>query len=262
MLVDTACVRAVERAFRLLEVLADRAVGVSELARLTGIHKATTHRLLTTLLNLGYVERASDGSAYQIGLRISRLRDIAHSRVDLRAAARPALETLRDATRLTVHLAIRSQDEVVVVDKLNPPTSIQMASFIGARNPLHCTALGKSILAALPLDELHALLDRVPLFPRTANTITSRERLLANLDQIRAAGYAVDDVENEEGIRCVGAALFDHNARVVGTCSVTGAVSQIPLNRVRELGWLVKHAADRVSLSLGCDQREPWQAIP
>jgi IclR family acetate operon transcriptional repressor len=219
------------------------------------MHKATTHRLLATLAALGYVERSPDGAAYQIGLRISRLRDVAHSRLDLRRAARPALETLCDATKLTVHLAIRSQDEVVVVDKLHPPTSIQMASFVGARNPLYCTALGKSILAALPTDELQAALDRVQLVRRATNTITSRGRLLVNLDKTRTAGYAVDDVENEEGIRCVGAAIFDHTGRVIGACSVTGALSQIPSRRVRELGALAKVAADRVSAALGLDQR-------
>lgn len=259
--VNGAGVRAVERAFRILEIVADRAVGVSELARLTGIHKATAHRLLSTLTALGYVERTSDGSTYQIGLRVARLRDTAHSRADLRKAARPALEALGEATRLTVHLAIRSQDEVVVVDKINPPTSIQMASFVGVRNPLHCTALGKSVLSALPLDELQAVLDRVRLFPKTANTITSRERLFANLDQIRAAGFAVDDVENEDGIRCVAGAIFDDAGRVLGACSVTGAVSQIPLSRVRELGGLVKNAADRVSVALGFD-RESRKAMP
>lgn len=254
--------RAVERAFKILEAIADRPVGVSELARLTGIHKATVHRLLTALTDLGYAEQTSDGRAYQIGLRISRLRDIAHSRVDLRRTARPALEWLLDATRLTVHLAIRSQDEVVVIDKLNPPTSIQMASYVGVRNPLHCTALGKSILAALPPNELQATVDRIQLSARTANTITSRERVLANLDRVRAAGYAFDDVENEEGIRCIGAAIFDHSGRVLGACSVTGAVSQIPLNRVRKLGRYVRHATDRISAALGYDQREPWKTTP
>ena len=253
---DAVSVRVVERTFRILETVADGAVGVSELARATGLHKATAHRLVNALMQLGYVERTPEGDRYQIGLRVWRLRDLALSRLDLRTVARSELEALRDATRLTVHMGILSRDEVVVVEKIHPPTAIQMASFVGARNPLHSTALGKAVLASLPPSELRTYLARTQLFTRTANTITSKTRLQASLEHVRTVGYAVDDVENEEGIRCVGAALHDHTGRVTGAVSVTGALSQIPVDQIHDLGRLVAHAAERISGALGYVPKE------
>lgn len=248
---DTATVRAVERAFRILEVLADGPTRVSDLARATTLHKATVHRLLHAMVRLGYVEHAPDGARYQVGLRVLRLRDLALSRLDLRTAARTDLEVLRDTTRLTVHMGILSDGEMVVVEKLNPASAIQMASFVGGRNPLHSTAQGKAVLAALPPAELQAYLSRAVLFARTANTITSPVRLKTNLEHVRVVGYAVDDVENEEGIRCVGAALRDHTGRPIGAISVTGAVSQMPVDQLHALGVLVARTARRISGALG-----------
>lgn len=248
---DAVAVRAVERAFRVLEAVADGPIGVSELARATALHKATVHRLLQAMVQLGYVEHAPDGMHYQIGLRVLRLRDLALSRLDLRSAARTDLEALRDATRLTVHVGILSDGEMVVVEKLNPASAIQMASFVGARNPLHSSAQGKAVLALFPPPELEAFLGRAVLFARTANTITSPVRLRTNLEHIRVVGYAVDDVENEEGIRCVGAALRDHTGRPIGAISVTGALSQVPVDQIHDLGVLVARTARRISGALG-----------
>ena len=244
-------VQAVERAFRLLEVLARNDGGVSELARATGLHKATVHRLLRTLRELGFVELGPDGSRYRLGLRLLELGGRVLARLDLRDVARPYLTELRDRTRLTVHMAILDGTEVVYIEKLDSPANLRMASFVGMRSPAYCTALGKAILAFLPDEEIEAVLARTRLVPRTPNTITARDALLAELAATRARGYAIDNVENEEGIRCVGAPVHGHTGKVVAAISVSGPIFSVTMDGIESLGLLVAEVAKQISQAMG-----------
>ncbi|HEY8487394.1 MAG TPA: helix-turn-helix domain-containing protein, partial [Limnochordales bacterium] len=128
-------VHAVRRAVQVLEALARGDAGVSELARATGLHKATVYRLLLTLKELGLVEQSPQGGRYRLGLRLVELGGRVLSRLDVREAARPFLSALRDASRLTVHMAVLDGTEVVYIEKLDAPTHLRMASFVGTRNP-------------------------------------------------------------------------------------------------------------------------------
>lgn len=244
-------VHAVERAFQLLDVLARGDAGVSELARATGLHKATVHRLIRTLRQLGLVELAPDGTRYRLGLRLLELGGRVLARLDLRDAARPYLTELRERTRLTVHMAILDGAEVVYIDKLDSPANLRMASFVGTRNPAYCTALGKAILAALPDEELEAVLARTQFLPRTPNTITTPTALRQELAVTRARGYAIDNVENEEGIRCVGAPVYGHTGRVVASISVSGPIFSVTMAGIDELGRLVADIGQQISRALG-----------
>ncbi|WP_324715865.1 IclR family transcriptional regulator [Carboxydochorda subterranea] len=240
-----------ERAFQLLDALARSDAGVSELARTTGLHKATVHRLLRTLRELGLVEVGPDGTRYRLGLRLLELGGRVLARLDLRDVARPYLMELRDRTRLTVHMAILNGTEVVYIEKLDSPANLRMASFVGTRNPAYCTALGKAILAALPEGELESVLAMTRLLPRTPNTITSRGALREELAAARARGYAIDNVENEEGIRCVGAPVYGHTGRVVASISVSGPIFSVTMEGIDELGQLVGDTAQQISRALG-----------
>lgn len=244
-------VQAVERAFQLLDVLARTDAGVSELARATGLHKATVHRLLRTLRGLGLVELGPDGTRYRLGLRLLELGGRVLARLDLRDVARPYLTELRDRTRLTVHMAVLDGAEVVYIEKLDSPANLRMASFVGTRNPAYCTALGKAILAALPEDELEAVLAKTRFVPKTSNTITSPEALRQDLAATRARGYSIDNVENEEGIRCVGAPIFGHSGRVVASISASGPIFSVTLEGIDELGQMVANVGQQISRALG-----------
>ncbi|HEY8498264.1 MAG TPA: IclR family transcriptional regulator [Limnochordales bacterium] len=244
-------VQAVERAVRLLDVLARADAGVSELARATGLHKATVHRLLTTLRRAGLVELGPDGMRYRLGLRLLELGGRVLARLDLRDVARPYLLELRDATRLTVHMAVLDGTEVVYIEKLDSPANLRMASFVGTRSPAYSTSLGKAILAALPEAELEAVLARTRFEQRTARTLASAQALRADLEATRARGYAVDDVENEEGIRCVGAPVYGHSGKVVASISVSGPIFSFTPDRVDEMGRHVVRAARAISRALG-----------
>jgi len=123
--------------------------------------------------------------------------------------------------------------------------------------PAHSTALGKAMLAHLPPEEVTRLLDTVGMPRRTANTITDRGRLFSELATVRVRGYSVDNIENEDGIRCVGAPIFDHRREVVGAISVSGPASRMPLERARRLGPEVRQAAEDISKALGWTEIEP-----
>lgn len=246
-----------ERAFQLLDVLARSDAGVSELARATGLHKATVHRLLRTLRALGLVELGPHGTRYRLGLRLLELGGRVLARLDLRDVARPYLAELRDRTRLTVHMAILDGTEVVYVEKLDSPANLRMASFVGTRNPAYCTALGKAILAALPEPELQAVLADTRFVARTPNTITTPQALRQELEATRARGYAVDNVENEEGIRCVGAAVYSHTGRVVASISASGPIFSVTDETLEDLGRQVADTARQISRALGYPGERP-----
>jgi len=252
----TGGVQAVERAGQLLEVLARHDAGISEMARETGLHKATVHRLIRTLEQTGLVQVTPDGTRYRLGLRLAEFGSQALARLDLREVARPHLRELRDRTRLPVHLAVLDGTEVVYIEKLDSPANLRMASYVGARNPIYCTSLGKAILAALPEDKADQLLAQVPLVPRTANTIVDPGRLALQLAAVREQGYSLDNEENEDGIRCVGAAVRGRDGRVIGAVSVSGPLFSVPEERLAELGQLVAATARRISVAMG------WSAAP
>ncbi|WP_324668807.1 IclR family transcriptional regulator [Geochorda subterranea] len=244
-------VHAVERAVQLLDALAQSEAGISELARATGLHKATVHRLIRTLRRLGLVELSPDSTRYRLGLRLLELGGRVLARLDLRDVARPYLIELRDRTRLTVHMAVLDGTEVVYIDKLDSPANLRMASFVGTRSPAYCTALGKAILSALAPEQTRAILARSCFVARTRNTLTTPEALLEELAATRARGYAIDDMENEDGIRCVGAPVYRHTGQVAAAISCSGPVFSVTPGEVESLGRLVADVARAISRDMG-----------
>lgn len=245
-------VQSVERAMALLMALgqAGRPLSVRELGLQASLPRPTVYRLLMTLQVGGMVTPVDGG--FIIGSRILWLAGRRLAQAELRAAGRPYLLDLRNQTGETVHMAVLEQGQVVYVDKVESPGPIRMASTIGGIMPAHCTALGKAMLAHLPPDEVLTILNQHGMVRRTSQTITEPERLLADLDAIRARGYSIDNVENEEGIRCAGAAVFDHQGRVAGGISISGAAHTITLERIkRELGPRVKETAGLISRAMG-----------
>ena len=155
----------------------------------------------------------------------------------------------------TCHLGVRDGDCVLYIDKVESPHSLRMVSRVGGTNPLHCTGIGKAILAWLPPDELDEYCSR-PLERRTANTIVAPEILRAELQRTRDRGYAVDDIENEIGVRCVGAPIFDHDGDLVGAVSLAGPTLRMTWERVEQLTAPVIEAAREISARLGFGLRE------
>lgn len=259
----TAGVQSVARAVEIMETLAtSRApVGVVDLARRVGLPVSTTHRLLRTLQQHGLVHRDARSGRHELGLKLVGFSARVLDGLDVRTVARPVLEQLQVETRETVHLAVLDQTEVVYIDKLDSTRSLRMYSRIGRRVPVYCTALGKAMLAFTDEETVRAMLARIRLRRRTANTITSRAALYAELAEVRRRGYAVDNIEFEDGIRCVGAPIFDHAGRCAAAISLSVPAVHLPLRRIEHgLGPLVRTAALRVSRQLGSPaERRVWK---
>ena len=245
-------VQSLERAAALLRALAEagRPLSAGELAAAVGLPRPTVYRLLQTLCAEGWV--AQNGRSFVIGASVLWLAARRLEQLELRSVGRPILAELRDRTGETVHLGVLEAGQVVYVEKLESPGPLRMASMVGRIVPAHSTALGKAMLAYLPWEQVERIVEKHGLARRTSNTITDPARLFQELAAVRARGYSIDNVENEEGIRCVGAAIFEHRGRVAGAVSVSGSVATISLERARrELAPLVREAAERISRAMG-----------
>ena len=243
---------SVRRALAILDVLATwnggQGATLSDLAAQVDSSKSTILRLLVPLLETSLVLQRRDGS-YAIGVGAVSLGSAYLNNLDLRAVAQPVLAQLAAVSMETVHLMVYSDGQVVYVDKISGSSPIQMASRVGDRAAVHSTASGKAILAHLPAEEF----DRVVAagLPRhTPRTLVSADQLAEDLVNIRVRGYSFDDIENEEGIRCIASPVFDHTDAVVAAVSVSGPAERIG-DRMEELARLILSAANKISEQLG-----------
>lgn len=239
-----------------LERCGSSGAGVTEVAKALGVHKSTASRLLATLRTRGYVTRDELTGKYSLGIRLVELAKAKLEQFDLRTYARPYLEELSKLTRETIHLAIMEQDRLVYIDKIDSTHLLIMRSKIGYRISPHCTALGKAILAVLPEEKRNAVLEGLELHRFTANTITAPIELQKHLDLVAAQGFACDDEEHEEGIRCVAAPIRDHSQAVLGAISISAPTTRMSRQRMKELGLVVKNVCGRLSRSLGYKEEQ------
>jgi DNA-binding IclR family transcriptional regulator len=212
--------------------------------------KSTVHRLLQTLAGHGYAVRDPVSGRYHLGLKFLELGAIVSSHLTIQMIARPHLQRLMEASRETAHLGLLEGREVVYADKIECPQTIRMYSRIGRRSPLHCTALGKALLAYQPEPVLGDLL-RAGLHRNTPRTITGARRLREELQRIRDEGYALDNEEFEEGLRCVAAPVRGHTETVVASVGIAGPATRLEPARLPALIKHVKEAAEAISAALG-----------
>jgi IclR family acetate operon transcriptional repressor len=241
------------RIFKIIEYLAnsDDWVSLRPMARELNQDAATVYRILSSMKELGYVRQHPVDSRYQLTLKIASVSARVLDKVQLRQVAHPIMEELTSITNETSHLAILDQHEFVYVHKVDNHQAIRMRSRVGQRGQLHCTAMGKAMLAFLPEAELNQILSSVDFQPMTPNTITSRVRFLEQVDLIRQQGYALDDEENEVGIRCIGAPVFDYACHVAGALSISGWTITVTPERVPLLADLVLQASRKISKDFG-----------
>jgi DNA-binding IclR family transcriptional regulator len=243
---------SVVRAFELLDRVASAGrdgITLAQLSAGTPKARSTTHRYVTTLLALGAVRRDEAGRL-RLGLKVLELASGLLDGDNLRAAAEPALRELGERTGETVHLGVPSEGHVVYIAKVESPQSVRLVSRIGSHAPFHSTAMGKAIMSQLAPSELQVALD-LPRAIRTFHTIAAQDVLLAELDKVRIAGVAIDNEENELGVRCVGAAILDSRGVPVAAISVSGPAARMTPERSVEIAPLVAAAARDVARSLG-----------
>jgi DNA-binding IclR family transcriptional regulator len=237
---------AVDKAFEVMEALVEHS-RLADIAAATGLPKATVHRILRVMVERGLARPTGDGG-YVSGPRMLALAGRVMHKLDLPAQVRPHLEDLQRRTGRTVHLALLSGDEAVYVAKVEGDKPYRLASRVGMSLQLHCTSIGKAVLAAMDDDEVAGIAARTGLPRRTPHTITEVDALLAEVAATRARGWAEDHEENEAGVCAAGAAVYDHTGRPVGGVSAATLVLEAG---VRDVGPEVVAAARQISKALG-----------
>ncbi len=253
-------VQTIERVSLILEMVGQNIHGttIRDLSAALKLPKGTVHRLLSSLSYFGYIRQDPETKGYFLGLKLMELNTHLGNQLDFRKVAEPILRDLAERTKQTAHMVIYDRNEVVYVEKIEteqPAGGLKMTSRVGSRNPVHSSAVGKVLLSCFSEETVAAFLSEMGLPRRTANTITDPDAFREHLKIVRSQGYAIDDEENEKGIRCLGAPIFDGRGRIVAAISVSGPVFQMTKKILQEMVKKeVIAAASEISRRLGFKQ--------
>ncbi len=228
-------IQSLARGLKILDLLgkAQDGLSITELAKTLDVDKGSASRLMSTLARYGYAERDEVSRRYHLGSQVVSLSRNVLTRLPLREAAKPYLRQMMERTGECAHLAVPAQGKVMYIDQVESPATLRVNAQVGTMNPLHCTALGKVLLAFGDLD----FPDQLDSF--TPHTITSPEALRRHLEEICKQGYAVDDEELDLGVRCIAVPVFDFRGKAIGSVGVSGPASRITHERLPELAGIV-----------------------
>jgi len=243
---------SIERTFAILEMLdkSRRGWNISEMSRKLKIPKSSAHVIVLTLERLGYVKRIGNSRNYQLGLKIYGLGRSLMRDLPLPEIALPHLKWLVEQTSLTAHLGVIEKNKVVFVQKVDGGGMIKFDTYVGKAADIHCTGLGKALLANLPEQPLSDILSGEAFTHYTKMTITDPAGLREELSRVRSEGYSVDDEEEELGVRCIAAPVLNPSGEVIAAVSVTGTTFQIRPEFFKQIGATVKQASSRISRAL------------
>jgi DNA-binding IclR family transcriptional regulator len=239
-------VQSLARGLQIIEKLAQSETGLSitELAEEFGIDKGNLSRMMQTLVKYGFAEREKEGRKYVLGPQVVRLSRMLLLRSTLRDTAKPYLKQLVEQTGECAHLAILTQNQALYIDQVDSPSALRVTAGIGTMAPLHCTALGK-VLLAFTGEPIHP-----PLKSFTLRTITDQTILERHLDLVRTQGYAIDDEENYDGVRCIAVPVFDYRGKCVAAIGISGPMSRLSLEQLQDASLIVLEAGKALSAKL------------
>ncbi|MFZ5595854.1 MAG: IclR family transcriptional regulator [Bacillota bacterium] len=246
-------VLSLDKAFSLIDLIADSpdSLTLNTITKLAGLPKTTVYRLLTCLESWGYVE-FNENKGYKLGVKFLQLGAQVQERLDIRNVARPFIKELNSITKETVFLGIMHKGRSLYVDRIDSHYSVRLVSQVGSLNYLHSTALGKCLMSALSEDNVERILTMHGMPALTDRTITDKKTLLNQLETVREKGYAVDDMENEEGVRCVAAPVKDYEGKLVAAISISGPASRVTMEVIEnDLKGVLLKTAEEVSIALG-----------
>ena len=245
-------VQVLDRTIAVLQAIADAETDLAavEIARQLRLHKSTVHRLLVVLEHYRLIKKSPEGT-YRLGTRLIEFGESAIARLRLSEHAQPFLRDLANQTGEGAHVTILSGAEMLSIAHVEGRWSLQSLARTGQRTQIHCTAAGKAVLAYLSSEACDEVIAKLQFVRNTPRTIVKPSAYKMELMRVREAGYAVDDEEFEEGLRCVGAPVFDHRGHVVASISMAAPVFRLRKDRLPQVARLVLAAAQRLSEDLG-----------
>jgi DNA-binding IclR family transcriptional regulator len=245
-------VPSLEKALCMIETLAeqDKPMGVSDLCKLMDIPKTSAFFILNTLESHAYISKTEDGK-YKLGTKFLTLGATILNKLDIRHFAIPFMQKLMEDCKFTVHLAVLDQGEALFIEKLENQGFVKFSTYIGQRQPLHVSGVGKALAGFISESLLDEILVTKGLPRKTENTITTIREFKAALGTIRKQGFAVEDEEGEIGVRCIGAPIFDARSRLKASISVTALRAELTIHEIPVIGNKVKQTALEISRSIG-----------
>ncbi len=251
-------VQSIDRALSILEYVVNAKDGatISELSKSLNLPKATIYRILHTMVKRGYIKSNDQNHKYRPGLKLFEIGSLVLNSLELRKDVHPYLEELKDKTGETIHLGILDEYEVLYVDKVESPQTVRMYSMIGKKAPLHCTGLGKILLAFSSPELLDEVVEKKGLKQYTENTIIDKEKLKIHLEEIRIRGYSIDDSEHEREIKCVSGPIFDYNGKLVAAFSISVPITRFTKGKLNYFIDLVLEYSKKISNALGHVNKE------
>lgn len=244
---------SLQRAFDILDLFSSSSpeLGITEIAQRLGLHKSTASGLIYSLEEGGYLNQNPENRKYRLGLKFLERATVILGQLEIRDVARAFLYQLRDWSQETVNLAIHDHNEVVYIERLLSEQGLSYRNVVGKRAPVHATALGKAILAELPIDDAEEILKSYNFEKMTEYTLTTVKDVLKDLQLTKERGFAIDDQEHGLGGRCVSSAIFDHRGKPIAAISVSVPLPRIPKKRISHYGDKVSEVATAISLQLG-----------
>jgi DNA-binding IclR family transcriptional regulator len=224
---------------------------MSDLARQLHLDRSTTYRILLSLEQAGFVEKNEEAGTYSLGLAAFEIGNAYLMQTDLIQVSKPVMADLASKAQETVHLAVLSDMEIVYVDKVDSPRTLGVMSKLGQRGPLHCTSLGKTLLAFQPGGEQTRILHKIRMHPFTSRTITSKKKLREELKMVKRQGYALDRREIEEEVECIGAPILNYLGNVIAALSISGPQRKIGTPCEKQFIQDVVKAAALISSKMG-----------
>ncbi|MCI8454136.1 MAG: IclR family transcriptional regulator [Lachnospiraceae bacterium] len=246
-------IQVAERLFRVIELLAEAGpMGIMELSNLLGFHKSTTHRLVMSLQHMGYIRQDEETLKYGLSLKFLEIGSKILEQTNMASLIHPSLKRLSEQTGETIHLVRREGNEAVYIDKVESSvSSIRMVSRVGSRIPLYCSGVGKALLAEFKDREIRSVWENSEIRRLTPHTIMTFEELMERIGEVRKKGYALDDEENEEGVRCIAVSLKDYHKEPVYALSISAPVGRMTGERVMELKEKVLRFKEELTRTLG-----------
>ena len=251
--------QSLDRVFDILEAFGHSGskLGVTELGNLTGLHKSTVYRFLSALEVRGYVVREVETGKYSLGYRILELSKHVLDKLEIRQQAKLHLENLVQQCGETVYLVALESGETVYIDRVEGTKNLRLRSNIGSRGYAHSSASGKILLSEMPSRDLQKIVEEKGLIALTNSTITDFDDLVQALLTVREQGFAFDDIENEEDVRCIAAPIRDFRGKIIAAVSISGPSTRMTLERLKnELRNMIVDTANQISINMGYHKAE------